>query len=246
MVFSMKYQISIILLLSPIFLTFGQADICSAELPFSTDGTVEIDTLTVGHAEGTVPTQVYSRPIAFKTNLLYDIATVVNAAIELPLSRHISLSTDILFPWWLSERHQRALQINAADLEVRYWINPTPNAAFSSNNYNSLTGWFTGLYAGGGLYDLEWDRVGVQGEYFIATGVSGGYATPLSRNINLEFSLGLGYLRTRYREYEATEDAAGEWHLIKQQGGYFNWLGPTKAKISIVWYPHFKKKGNGR
>lgn len=242
----MKYALFLILLSISIFLGFGQVDNCKVDSLFWTYDAMCIDSTTIRSAQASHPLQHFSRPIAFKTNLLYNAATIVNAAIELPLSRHISLSADILFPWWLSERHQRALQINAADLEVRYWINPTPNTAFSSNNYNSLTGWFTGLYAGGGLYDLEWDRVGVQGEYFIATGVSGGYAIPLSRNINLEFSLGLGYLRTRYREYEATEDAVGEWHLIKRQEGYFSWLGPTKAKISIVWYPHFKKKGDGR
>lgn len=235
-----------IILIGSVFFALGQEDSLNAALPLNIHTTLNTDMPAAPKTADTRRLQQYRRPIAFKTNLLYDAATLINAEIELPLSRHLSLTADFLFPWWLSEKRQRAVQINAADLEVRYWIQPTRRLPLSSSNGNSLTGWFTGLYAGAGLYDLEWDRVGVQGEFFIAAGVSGGYALSLSRNFNLECSLGLGYLRTRYREYDATQDAAGEWHLIKQQKGDFSWIGPTKAKISIVWYPHFKKKGGGR
>lgn len=240
----MKFLLTILFLSRFVFLSFGQADSYCVESPSSAVRVICFDSLTNHDHAISLSKPKYSRPIAFKTNLLYNAATIVNVAMEIPLTRHMSLSADILFPWWLSEKHQHALQINATNIEARYWINPVSKVPLTSKNHHSLTGWFTGLYAGAGLYDLEWNRSGVQGGFFIATGVTGGYATPLSRNVNLEFSLGLGYLTTRYRKYEATEDAAGEWHLFKQQEGWFNWLGPTKANISLVWYPHFKKKGD--
>jgi len=111
---------------------------------------------------------------------------------------------------------------------------------------NPLTGWFMGIYGGAGLYDLEWNRKGYQGEFFIATGLSAGYVKPLSRNLSLEFSLGIGYLRTRYRHYEANKDINEEWHLIEQYRGNYTWIGPTKAKIALIWFPHFKKTRNNK
>jgi hypothetical protein len=59
--------------------------------------------------------------------------------------------------------------------------------------------------------------------------------------------LGVGYLRTRYRYYEARRDENNEWHLFKQYPGNYTWMGPVKAKISLVWHPLLKKRDkNGK
>lgn len=185
----------------------------------------------------------YARPLALKTNLLFDLASVLNVEVELPLSPRWSLAGEWTFPWWLWESKQHCLQILSGSAELRYWWSPRHQKQDPSlYNHNPMTGWFAGVYAGGGLYDLEWDRKGYQGEFFIATGISAGYVTALSRNLNMEFSLGAGYLQTRYRHYEARQDNGGEWCLIEQYRGKYTWIGPTKARISLIWYPHFKKK----
>lgn len=186
----------------------------------------------------------YVRPLALKTNLLFDLATIVNIEAEIPLSKNLSIAGECVFPWWLDEKKQRSLEILSGSLELRYWLNQEARMQDASLvNHNPLAGWFLGVYTGGGLYDLEWDGKGYQGEFFIATGLSGGYVKPLSRNLNMEFSLGIGYLKTDYRRYEAQQDANKEWHLIKKNEGTYSWIGPIKAKVSLVWYPHFKKKG---
>lgn len=186
----------------------------------------------------------YRRPIALKTNMLYDIMKIFNAEIEVPVSDKMSITADITFPWWLNDNRQRAFQINALDIEGRYWFRQNRSLQDKTlNNHNPLTGLFAGIYGGAGYYDLERSRKGYQGEYFVA-GLSAGYVIPQTRNINLELSLNLGYMRSKYREYEAIQDAAEEWNLFKQNEGKFSWFGPTKLKIAVVWYPQFKKRRN--
>lgn len=189
------------------------------------------------------------RPLAVKTNLLFDLATLINIEAEYPLSDRFSIMGEWTFPWWLWSSKQNCIQLLNGGLEGRYWFKP--DYRFQDKplgSHNPLTGWFAGLYTSAGYYDLEREKEGYQGEFFVAAGLSGGYVMPLSRNFSIEYSLGVGYLRSNYRHYEATVGADNDWHLIRQNNGTVSWFGPTKAKISLVWYPHFKKaqKGGGR
>lgn len=185
----------------------------------------------------------YIRPLAIKTNLLFDLATIINIEAEVPVAPRWSVAGEWIFPWWIWESKQRALQVLSGNLEVRYWFKPDYKKQDISLPYhNPLTGWFAGLFGGGGLYDVEWDKKGYQGDFFITTGLTAGYVAPLSRNLNMEFSLGVGYFKTHYRHYNAIQDDNKEWHLVKQYPGNYSWVGSVKAKIALVWYPHFKKK----
>ncbi len=51
----------------------------------------------------------------------------------------------------------------------------------------------------------------------------------------MEYSLGLGYMTSGYREYRPRVGVDGEWHLIRIRNGRVNWFGPTRAKISLGW-----------
>lgn len=187
------------------------------------------------------------RPVAMKTNLLFDAITALNVELEVPIAKRFSVAGEWIFPWWLSKKKQNCFEILSGNLEGRYWFRPDlAKQDIKLNSHNPLTGWFIGLYGGGGVYDLEWKRKGYQGEFYVAAGVSSGYVLPLARNINLEFSIGIGLLQTKYRHYHAQYcDLRDHWHLVTQNRGRYTWFGPTKVKISFVWYPHFivKKKG---
>lgn len=154
----------------------------------------------------------------------------------------------MVFPWWLWEQEQNCLQVVNANLEGRYWLgNRTTRRNGSPRPV--MTGWFAGLYAGGGYYDLEWEKRGYQGEFFITAGLSAGYAHPIGRNLRMEYAVGAGYLKTNYRYYEArTNPHTGAWELYRQNDGRFSWLGPTRAKVSLVWmlHTHRRQKGGSR
>lgn len=172
---------------------------------------------------------------ALKTNLLFDLAMAPNIELELPLGRHNrwSLNAEWLFPWWLIDHDKYCLQILSGGLEGRYWLgNRTTRGA--------LAGHFLGLYAGGGKYDLQWKTDGYQGEFYIASGISYGYSAPIARRLNLEFSIGIGLLRTNYEHYHAIDDYQT---LLWQNDGNYTWFGPTKIKISLVWLLGGRKGG---
>ena len=115
-----------------------------------------------------------------------------------------------------------------------------------------LTGFFAGIYAGAGLFDFQLGRLGggdgVQGDFFVMGGLSVGFAHTLTDNLRLEYSLGLGYLRSDFREYISVKDTKfGDikvipypWEVKRISG-----ILPTKLQVSLVWMIS-SKKGGGR
>lgn len=176
--------------------------------------------------------------VAFKTNLLFDLATALNVEIEFPIGKHVSIAGEWIFPWWLNNSKQRCFEVQSGNLEGRLWLG-------NRMEKQKLTGWFVGLYTGGGYYDIEWNKKGFQGEFFVASGLSGGYAHRIGKQFAMEYSLGIGVLMTRYRKYTARQCEHGDWSLILDKRGRYTYLGPTRAKISLIWIPKFKSRKEG-
>lgn len=191
------------------------------------------------------PISYICKPLfALKTNLLFDAASLLNIELEVPIGKRWSVAGEWIFPWWLSDRKQHSLQVLSGNVEGKYWFGNRETLP-NGNKRHVMTGWHAGIYAGGGYYDLEWNKVGYQGEFFIAAGISGGYAHTINKNGNLrmEYSLGIGYMQTNYRQYDAEQDTNGNWHLYRRGNGRYTWIGPTRARISLVWMINSKKKG---
>lgn len=172
--------------------------------------------------------------LALKTNALYDLATVVNFAVEAPIGDRFSLVYNHICPWWLSKDNRYCLQLLSVGGEARWWFAPKPVAA--SDNFvirDRLVGHFVGAYAMSGMFDIQARKWGCyQGEFWSA-GLTYGYSTPIGKRMNLEFSLSLGYAQIPYRHYVPTDD----WQdLIRDKfnSGRLHWFGPTKAEVSLV------------
>ena len=210
--------------------------------------TIETDTLTFLQSGKTmypqrnpVAASCRRRPLlALKTNLLFDAALMPNVEIEVPVGKRWSVNGEYAFPWWQFDRGKYCMQVLMGGLEGRYWL----GSRKSREDREVLTGHFLGLYAGGGKYDLQGGEKGYQGEFFIAAGVSYGWATRIARHLHLEFNIGIGLLRTDYRHYHARDNYQT---LLWQENGKYTWFGPTKAKISLVWLLNRRvKKGGSR
>lgn len=201
----------------------------------------------------------YIRPVAVKTNLLFDVALMPNIELEFPIGRQFSVLGEWTFPWWgglgndggvspvpvYSEKF--TMQMLSGGVEARYWFPRSKRLdrhARKWGDYNPLVGWFAGLYAGAGLYDFQFGGNGMQGEFYIASGISAGFAHPVGKYFHMEYSLGVGYLSTRYYRYSPRD--GHKVVIIRSDGTYDRrkqtWFGPTKAKISLVWIPRFKVK----
>lgn len=181
--------------------------------------------------------------IVLKTNLIYDIILTPNIEVEVPISKKWSVAGEWIFPWWIvddgSATSSRCrLQLLNLNVEGKYWLG-------NRKRHDLLTGWYCGLYSGAGLYDLEYKASGYQGEFFIAAGVSSGYAHTINKSgsLRMEYSLGLGYMKTKYRHYESMWGADNVWHPVRESDGTYTWMGPTRVRVSLAWMVGKKKRG---
>lgn len=180
----------------------------------------QTDEVVVSEAEEPVKSRTV---LAVKNNLLYDLALAPNIEVEIPVGERWSLNAEYKCPWWLNSKRDFCYQLLSGGVEGRCWMG-------NRRERNRLTGHFIGLYAEGGTYDFQFGGDGYQGKYYGAAGVTYGYARQLASHFSLEFSLGIGYLRTEYKKYTPY----GE-DIVWTNGGRFNFIGPTKAKVSLVW-----------
>jgi hypothetical protein len=182
------------------------------------------------------------RPLfALRTNLLYDATLTPNLAIEIPLGSRWSLSVEALNAWWLNRDDTRCWELASLGIETRYWLGNRSQPVAEAYR-RALTGWFVGSLAFAGVYDfqLQFDS-GRQGKY-MAAGLAAGYALRLgSSPWGLEFSVGGGFLSSRYTPYTPDRNIPHElWRTGPDK--QFTGLVPLKAGISLVYLFSLKEK----
>lgn len=176
--------------------------------------------------------------LGIKTNMLFDAMVIPNLGFDVYLGKNWSLNGNWMYTWFKSDRHHRYWRTYGGDLEVRYWFG-------KAAHQKPLTGHHVGVYGGIVTYDFEWGGRGYLGDkwsYF--AGVSYGYSLPVSKRLNIDFVLGVGYLGGEYKEYVPDGDCY-VWQTTKQR----HWIGPTKAEISLVWLigcDNFNRRKGGK
>lgn len=192
------------------------------------------------------PEPIVKYPIALRTNLLFDAIGALNIGIEVPIGNHFSVIADFAYSYWRSSTNLSALQTLQGGVEGRYWFGVDGKKKQKKPEWaKPLRGWNVGAYAMYcSRYDVQWVN-GYQGEGYWSAGLTAGYATPIARNLALEFSLAAGYFQTpEYRHYHKPEfDADGKHHLMWQETGSYGTFTLTKARVSLVWLIRSEKKG---
>lgn len=76
-----------------------------------------------------------------------------------------------------------------------------------------------------------------------AVGLSYGYSLPIGTQFNIDFTLGVGYMKGDYMKYHP-KDGCYVWDSTHNR----KWFGPTKAEVSLVWYMggRYTRKGGER
>ncbi len=160
-----------------------------------------------------------------KTNLLYDAATALNAAVEYPIGKKFSIMAEDIFPWWNwgPNGNKYCFQLWEMGIEPRWWF----------KSESPLLGHFIGIYGKSAKYDFQNDtQFCYQGEYW-STGISYGYAMPIGNIFRLEFQLSAGYMHSDYRHYQPSENY-DRLYQDKYKTGTFSYFGPTKVQVSLV------------
>ena len=207
-----------------------------------------------------VPLRLYRRHIlGIRTNLLYDFfylpghywAPSPNVQLEYyPLTGHFTANLSFTGPYWHHWSRQQFWQIRDYVLEGRY--------------YFAGLGQFIGPYVSGyvhtNIYGIGLSKTkGWEGEG-LGAGAIVGYTMNISRNKRwrLEFSLGVGYYRTKYDPYvygnpkSTIEDGLyyydylGKKENFKERNHVFSWLGPTNIGVHLTYdllFRRIQKKG---
>lgn len=170
--------------------------------------------------------------MGIKTNLLYDAVAVPNIGIEFYLGRNWSATANWAYAWWSHNADHWFWRIYGGELGLRKWFGKAAKE-------KPLTGHHIGVYGQMFTYDFEnggkgymggipggtlWDKANYAG------GIEYGYALPIAKRLNLDFTIGAGYMGGQYIEYTPADDCY-VWQATKQR----HWIGPTKAEISLVW-----------
>ena len=159
-----------------------------------------------------------------KTNMIYDVALVPNIGAEFYLGKNFSVVGNWMYSWWKSDKVAWYWRTYGGDLGVRYWFGKAAKE-------KPLTGHHVGLYGQIITYDFELGGRGYLGDkWTYGGGIEYGYSLPVAERLNIDFNLGLGYLGGEYKEYLPI-DGHYVWQVTKRR----QYLGPTKAEISLVW-----------
>lgn len=200
-----------------------------------TQETVPADaTATVQEPVAVAPQPEVKKPfyMALKTNMLYDVLAVPNIGVEFYLGKNWSISGNWMYGWWNSNSKHRYWRVYGGEIAVRKWLGRKAAE-------KPLTGHHLGVYGQLFTYDFEWNGTGYMGGQpgkslwnspNYAAGVEYGYALPIGRRLNLDFTIGLGYWGGKYYTYNPLDD-----HYVWESTKNRHWFGPTKAEISLVW-----------
>ncbi len=194
----------------------------------------EIETVTYPVPVPAIPEVKQCRPfyMGVKTNLLHDALLIPNVGVEFYVGKNWSVTADWNYGWWDVDRTHHYWRAYGGTLGVRRWFGKKAEE-------KPLTGHHLGLFAGAVTYDFEFGGTGIMGgkphgtlwerANFIS-GIEYGYSLPIARRLNLDFTIGFGYLGGKYYKY-VPEDGLYVWKSTHR----LNWVGPTKAEISLVW-----------
>lgn len=184
--------------------------------------------------------------MALKSNMLLDALAVPEIGAEFYLGKNFSIVGNWMYGWWDTDPTHYYWRMYGGDLAVRWWFGKAAHE-------KPLTGHHIGIYGGAFTYDFElggkgymggrpghslWDRCWRQ------AGVEYGYSLPIARRLNIDFTLGLGYMGGKLVEY-VPDGKCYVWQSTRER----TYFGPTKLEVSLVWligHGNFNAKKGGK
>lgn len=217
-------------------------------VPIIEEDTIGIEIIPEEEIEYVPGTVEHCSPLymGLKTNMLYDALALPTVGAEFYVGKNWSVGLNWTYGWWSKNSSHRYWRAYGGDINVRRWFG-------AKAKEKPLTGHHVGVYFGVVTYDFEfggkgymgglphkalWNRCNYMG------GIEYGYSLPIGRRLNIDFTIGLGYMGGKYLEYEPKGN-----QYVWQKTMKMHWFGPTKAEVSLVWligcdnYNRSHKKG---
>lgn len=180
-------------------------------------------TVTDTYSESTTSGHTRKVYMAFRTNMLYDAALTPTIGVDFHLGRNWTLGANWSYAWWHKDSWSYYHRVYGGDINLRKYFG-------ASARRRPLSGHHIGVYAQALTYDFEYGSTGYLSELSYGGGLEYGYSLPVSKTLNIDFSIGCGYLGGEYKVYGPIDD-----HYVWRETRQRHWYGPTKAEISLVW-----------
>ena len=175
------------------------------------------------------------KPIfALRTNLLVPL---LNVGLQVPIGNRFSIGADWYYPFLYREWSEQLAQTNcfqalSPGIDFRVYLGKKHRKGRENWQYR-LSGHSIGIYASCGRYDVEWQFKGEQAK-FANAGIDYMYSARIGkrRRLRMDFSVGVGYCRSKSVEYQVFRPGGKAYKtgMIRD----VNWIGPTKATVSLV------------
>ncbi len=170
--------------------------------------------------------------VSIKTNLLYDATTTFNLGAEFRLGKKMTLDIPVNYNPWTFSDNKKWKHI-LVQPEIRKWT----RQAFQGHFFG-LHGHYSS-YNVGGLDNppfSEYMNTHRLEGWLVGAGISYGYRWNFSHRWGMEAIIGIGYAYLSYDKYPC-------YHCGEKQGSASkNYVGPTKAGISLIYHIGKKKK----
>lgn len=175
------------------------------------------------------------KPIfSLRTNLLVPL---LNVGLQVPIGNRFSIGADWYYPFLYREWSDKLAQTNcfqalSPGIDFRVYLGKKHRKGRENWQYR-LSGHSIGLYVSCGRYDVEWQFKGEQAK-FANAGIDYMYSARIGkkRRLRMDFSVGVGYCRSKAVEYQVFRPGGKAYKtgMIRD----VNWIGPTKATVSLV------------
>ena len=117
--------------------------------------------------------------------------------------------------WTWSDKDRRYALWEVAP-EVRYYM-------------GERKAWYLGAMFKAGQFNYKLSETGKQGD-LMGGGITTGYQLQLSKALDLDFNLGLGYLNVDFEKYEVIDGVR-----VRRGNETKDWYGPINAGVTLVW-----------
>ena len=117
--------------------------------------------------------------------------------------------------WSWSDKDRRYALWEVAP-EVRYYM-------------GEKKAWYLGAMFKAGQFNYKLSETGKQGD-LMGGGITAGYQLQLSKALDLDFNLGLGYLNVDFEKYEVIDGVR-----VRRGNETKDWYGPINAGVTLVW-----------
>lgn len=163
--------------------------------------------------------------LALSSNLLMDAFLIPEVKVHVGFGGCWSAWAGYRGAWWSVPGRRQFWQTQGLGAGARWHFGRESRA-------NTLTGHHVGVFGTMMGYDFKLGPTGRQsrGLRTWSAGADYGYSIALARRLNLDVSVGVGYLDSPYIKYEYV---CG--HYVCKGTGHTRWVGPVSGEISLTW-----------